>query len=169
MAENMQTLDIEDVSLFTNEEVRAVDTAELDRLIADMRQAEADYEEAKKVSDGKFHIREQKRQLVLQTLVACGKSKYYVDGLGTASVIPDYSVPTPKTIEEKRQLFQYIRKTYNDDALMSLLSINYQSLNAFVKQELELHKEDPTFAVPGVGAPKAENKIRFTSERKKKA
>lgn len=163
----MENLDLEDLSQFTNEEVRAVDTAELDKLIAEMRQAESEYDEAKKIATEKNAIREEKRQLVLDTLKACGKSKYHVDGLGTASLVTVMSVNTPKTIDEKRELFKYIRAQHGDDALMALLSINYQSLNSFVRTELETHKDDPAFIVPGVGAPKSETDIRFRSEKAK--
>lgn len=163
----MQELSLEDLSQFTNEEVRAVDTAELDKLIQEMREAEEEYDRAKAISSEKNAIREEKRQLVLDTLKACGKSKYHVDGLGTASLVTTMSVNTPKTVEEKRELFKYIRSQHGDDALMALLSINYQSLNSFVRTELETHKDDPAFTVPGVGAPKAETDIRFRSEKPK--
>lgn len=165
--ETTHALDLEDLSQFTNEEVRAVDTAELDSLIEEMRKAEEEYDKAKAVASDLGKVRDQKRQLVLDTLKACGKSKYHVDGLGTASLVTVMSVTTPKSLEEKRELFKYIRTKHGDDALTALLSINYQSLNSFVRTELETHKDDPAFIVPGVGAPKAETDIRFRSEKAK--
>jgi hypothetical protein len=70
-----------------------------------------------------------------------------------------FSVKTPKSIEDKRLLFQYIRETYGQDVLDEYRTVNYQTLNAFYKQECE-HLGDGA-KVPGLEEPTLDISLGF--------
>lgn len=140
----------------------SVDVAALDNLVREMKAAEAEYEEAKKASTEKLRKYEEIEKKVMDTLVACGKSKWIVDGLGTAYLINKFVTKTPKTNEDKKALFDYINNKYGSDTLISKLSINHQTLNSFCNEERELlAKEGKLAKIPGTEDPVHETYLGF--------
>jgi len=140
----------------------SVDVTALDNLVKEMKAAEAEYDEAKKVSTEKLRKYEEIEKKVIDTLVACGKSKWFVDGMGTAYLINKYVVKTPKTNEEKKALFDYINNKYGSDTLIAKLSINHNTLNSFVNEERDLlAKEGKLAKIPGIEDPTHETYLGF--------
>lgn len=135
----------------------------LDELIREMKRLDDEKDAQKEVLAGHTARYEDARSAVLSALKSVGKSKYYVDGLGTAFVATRYSFKTPKETSEKAALYDYITATHGEDVLGAMVSINSMTLNAFCKKELEaaLDKGDADFLIPGVGAPTAEEKVNF--------
>lgn len=125
----------------------------LRKLMEEKVELEKDYTAKKEIASAAYEKLEAVKHKILEYLKAANLDNHKVPGLGTAYIISKLAVTTPKTIEEKRELFEYIRKNHGDDALTAYLSINHNSLNAFYNQEAERHKEDPLFSVPGIGEP----------------
>lgn len=67
-----------------------------------------------------------------------------------------FSVQTPKTMEQKKDFFQWLHGK-GEEVYWSYATINSQSLNGLYKQELEIAKEkgDFDFKIPGLGEPTA--------------
>jgi len=76
-----------------------------------------------------------------------------------------YSVQTPKSIQEKKEFFEWLNSK-GDEVYWSYTSVNSQSLNALYKAELEVAKSEGNleFKIPGIGEPTA---TPILSRRKK--
>lgn len=93
---------------------------------------------------------------VIMQALADAKLKSFKSGAGLVTLVTRYSVQTPKTIDEKRSFFDWL-KDKGDEIYWTYMTVNSQSLNALYKTELELAKEagDFDFRLPGIGEPKA--------------
>lgn len=81
--------------------------------------------------------------------------KQHIPEYGTIYRKKNFSVKTPKTLEQKEALFGWIGESKGRDVLRSMLSINSQTLNSFYKAEMEVAKEEGNvdFALPGIDTP----------------
>jgi hypothetical protein len=148
---------------------KEISTAELDKVIIEMRELRKDYEEKKKLSNEAHAVYKESEDRVLGLLKATKKSKYSVDGYGTAYTITKYVVATPKTSDSKKQLFDYIKVKHGPDALMGMVSINHQTLNSFYNSEAkEYAAKGEMFVLPGIGEPTTEESVGFRSDGQSK-
>lgn len=138
-----------------------LEVAEMDQLVATYRSARMDYEAKKQEATDLYHKLEEAEAKVRNALLTSGKSKYFVDGIGTVSMVSKSSYGTPKSIEEKAALFDYIRRTHGQEALMNYLSIHSASLNSFANKELD---GNPTLEIPGLKTPTVTMELRFRKE-----
>lgn len=135
-----------------------ISTAELDALVVEMQAQWLIYEalnEDAKAQRAKHDATEAK---LLDLLKKAKKTKWQVDGVGTAYLINKYQYVTPKTVTDKQRLFNYIKLRHGDEALMGLLSINANTLNAFANKEKE---ESPLAEIPGLPAPTHRESLGF--------
>lgn len=141
----------------------AITTEQLDHLIKEMKRLDDEKDEAKKAHSEASEKYEAARDAVLSALKACGKSKYYVDGLGTAFIASRLSFQTPKEIEQKDAFFKWIAETHGDDVLKGMVTVNSQTLNGFCKREFEaaLERGDADFKIPGINEPTAQETVNF--------
>lgn len=141
---------------------REVSTVEMDEAIMAMQQARKakdEHKEAGKKLEEAYDLAQAK---VLELLEASGKTKYFVEDLGTVNVINKFTVKVPKELTTKRQLFAWIKEQHGPDALDALLSINSLTLNAFVNEQKTI---DPLVEIPGLDAPTHEKVLRFTAKK----
>lgn len=143
------------------EQTEALDLTQMDELVATYKALRTDYEEKKKIQAEAYHKYEEAESKLINALVSSGKSKYFVDGIGTVFLSSKSSVTTPKTVEEKAALFQYIQEKYGQEALMNYLGIHSGTLNSFVNKELE---NDPTLKIPGLTTPTVTTELRFRKD-----
>lgn len=122
-----------DLSQWVASEMKPVNTNELSKLITEMFEykksadfIEAEFENAKDA----FNIAEEK---VLKALIASNLKKYSVPGIGSVSTTREFSASVPTTIEDKRAFQAILRKSFGDDFLESVLSINSQKLQTIYK------------------------------------
>lgn len=136
----------------------------------DFDQAVREYAEARdKVADMETQLKPlkaektEKENKVLAMLAATKKEKYHVADVGLVFTATRTSVTTPKNIEDKQKLFDYIEEKYGRETLMDYLSVNSQRLNSFFKQEDDLATQDgiADFKLPGVGDPASFTQLRF--------
>jgi len=146
----------------------SITVEELDKLVRDMKVARDAYEVKSQESKALYAEYVKKDNEVMQALDASGKSKYTVDGLGTVSVVSSLKVRTPKTIEEKQAFLDYISNKYGQEVMIDKVSFNYQSLNAFYKEEFNQADNKAAFSIPGLESPEEERHTRWLSERVKK-
>jgi hypothetical protein len=78
--------------------------------------------------------------------------KYHVEGFGLIFTSERFTVPTPKSVEAKKEFGKYLQKK---GIFWELMSVNSQTLNSFYKTEMEaaIAKGDVDFKVPGIGEP----------------
>lgn len=142
---------------------------EMDELLAAREKAWELYEEAKKVSSALYATAEEFDGKLLAALKAANKTKYHVDGLGTVSLVSKLTVTVPNTIEAKKQFFSYLLGR-GEDVLLSLQTVNSNSLNSWYNQAREEFSADggQGFLVPGISDPTLRETLRFNKERAKK-
>lgn len=146
-----------------------ISTEELDRAIVTMRELRKHYEDKKKESNEAHAIYKESEDKVLGLLKAAKKSKYVVDGVGTAYTINRYVVTTPKTPEAKTQLFDYIKSKHGGETLLGMVSINHQTLNSFYNSEAEEYAaKGEMFILPGIAEPTNEESVGFRSDGQNK-
>lgn len=156
---------MEENDLSAWEQPTEVNLATLDGMVKELVELRKIYAEKKDASSKAAAEVDAMEAKISSVLQASGKSKYFVDGLGTAYLINKYVVKTPKDNQSKHLLFEYIKGRHGEDVLMSKLSINHQSLNAFYNEEVSaLAKEGKVGEIPGVEAPVHEVHLGFRKE-----
>lgn len=140
-----------------------IDVSAMDAMIHEYQRKRQAHEEAKEVASAKYKELEEIENKVLSTLEATGKSKYFVDGIGTVSKISKYVVRVPKDLEDKRKMFAWLAENHGPDVRDTMLSINHQTLNSFYNAEEESRRKlgNPNFSIPGVELPVEEKSLRF--------
>jgi hypothetical protein len=144
----------------------SITVEQLDAYIKEYVEAREIYEAAKEVSSEKYNLLQHVENKCMEALKAVGKKSYKLEGVGLFSRVMKEVVTTPKTIEDKRELFCWIGGKYGTDVLDDMLSINHNKLNSFYNEEVEKAK-DPLFKIPGIGAPTYVENVSFRKESKK--
>lgn len=144
----------------------AVTVEQLDALVKDYQAKREAYEAAKKIASEKHGIYEEAENKLVNTLKAAGKKSYKVDGVGNAIITHKSVIQVPKDTDSKRALWQWIESNYGVDSLHEMLSINSMKLTSWYNQEVERHKDDPLFSIPGIAAPTVVENLSFRRETK---
>lgn len=134
-----------------------ISTAEIDKAVVTMIDLDAVRDEKKKIYQDADAAYEKQRAHVLDLLTRTGKTKYFVEGVGTVSKAVKYSVSMPKDPDEKVKVLNYF-KSLGDDVYNNIVNIYYQSLNAYYNQ---MREQDPSFSIEGVGEPQRNEELRF--------
>lgn len=149
---------------------RTLTMTEMDALIVENQKLWTDYEEKKKISSEAFHKAEESDAKICQALKDAGKTSFKVDGLGTITIVQTESVTTPKSNEDKKKFFKYLRETAGDEVMFTYMTVNSQSLNSWYKKKVEEVANAGNllgFQVPGIDAPTMKESLRFNQDRKK--
>lgn len=144
-------------SLSEWEQPNAISTQDMDDAIKKLQELDEDYERKKKISSEAHERYENQRVMVLEMLKKTGKKKYHVDGVGTVSMAIKLQVSAPKDPASKKEMLEYF-KSLGDELFNSYVSINHQTLNSYVKQQVEI---EPGFVMPGVGSLTETPELRF--------
>lgn len=106
-------------------------------------------------------------QALIQALRDAGKTKYFVDGVGTISIVPKFQVCLPATMADKEKLFAYLQ-AQGHDVYMDWVSVNSSTLNAryTAKAEEAAARGEVGFSIPGIAAPTTRQTLRFTQAKK---
>ncbi len=134
--------------------------AQMDQLVAQMKEARALYDDLKKQSSEAYKQLESIEDKVVAALKATGKSKYSVDGVGTVSWYVKESFTTPKSNEDKVKLFNFISDKYGKETLLAMTSIHSATLNSFANKE----SEEGVMEIPGLAAPTGTEVLSFRKD-----
>lgn len=136
-------------------ETKEVTTQELDEAVIAYKLAKDEYDKASAVSSEKNSDAEKKKQNLLDLLTAAGKSSYIVENVALISVSLKTQVTTPKTIEQKEQLFKWVENRLGREALIAYQTVNYQSLNSLYNSEMKeaLEKGEEWNGIDGLDMP----------------
>lgn len=131
-----------------------ITTQQMDDALVEFHQAKREYDEAKSESNAKHGLMEEKKYVLMEMLKATGKSKYQVDGHGTATLNEKLKVTTPKDVESKAALFEWLKNKHGDVGATALMSVNANTLNKIFNDEFQEARESGTaddFEIPGLG------------------
>jgi len=121
----------------------------------------AKIDEMQKIVDAEKKIFGQQQAEILRQMEALELEKQHIKGFGTIFQKTERSVKVPKTVEEKLELFAWIKDNKGEDVLNRYLTINSRSLNSFYKEELEIAKEEGNvnFKIAGIEEPQVYYKL----------
>ena len=150
---------------FELEQTREVTTAELDDLVKALKQARNDYDLASSISSEKHEAVKELELKLIDLLTAAGKSSYEVDNIARVTVVSKTQVTVPKTIEQKEQLFTWLKDKYGVDGMLAYQTINYQSLNSMYNKELEAAIDGGYLLdIPGLDLPQVVRTLQVRSK-----
>ncbi len=141
-----------------------MDIKELDELVEMYAEARNTYDdcmtEVKKVKE----LADVFEHKVHEALLAIGKDKYFVNGIGTVSLDkPKLSVRVPKGLTEIREFKAWLTLKFGIDVADAKLTVNSATLNKLYNdesKEAEL-KGIPFVSIPGIGEPTEYQKMKF--------
>jgi hypothetical protein len=143
---------------------REVSVNELDALVKQLKESRQQYDLAKAISSEKYSICEELEKKLIDLLNESGKSVYEVEGCARVTVVSKTQVTTPKTIEAKEALFNWIENHMGKDARLAYQTINYQSLNSLYNKELERALESgEEINIPGLDLPMVVKSLQVRS------
>ena len=146
---------------WTEEPKEKISVEQLDQLVELMAKERREYDEAKAVSTELYNRLETTKARIQKLLELAGKTSWKVDGLGTTSIAHKLNYKFPVDVEDRKKVFEYI-KAQGEDTLTSMLTINYNTFNAFCKAEFETAAaEKRALEIPGVDLPTEKKEIRF--------
>jgi hypothetical protein len=114
-----------------------ISVAEMDDNLAYLRKLKDDYAEKDKIKKEAYAVMKAQEEKVISMLERTGKKKYVSDS-GTATRVDELSVKTPKTPEEKRAFFNWIRNNLGDQAHDIYMTVNSRTLNTLYKEQSEI-------------------------------
>jgi hypothetical protein len=140
-----------------------VKVTELDQLCIELFKQKAvveEHEDALKDQNQKYA---ELKAEVISYMEHLEKDKYPVKGHGTLSLSDRFSVRVPKTLEEKKALFEYLKEK---GIFFEMASVNSQTLNSFYKAEMEeaAKQGNTDFSIPGVGEPNHQRTLSIRKE-----
>lgn len=147
-----------------------ITTQELDARAKAYNEAYAAYEKQKAVASELFKEAERLEGKLIEALEQAGKSKYHVEGVGTFYFSDKLVVTTPKTIPDKKALFDYVLQNHGEDFFLSTASINHQTLQKLYNTDFETFKETnpelaAEFHIPGLQPPTSKRSLGLRGEK----
>lgn len=119
------------------------------------------YNEAKLIAS-KLHSELEYAYSEMATLLEEQELTSYKGKKATFSYSYEESVQTPKSIEDKKNLAEYIKSLGGEEAFWNMFGINSQSLNAFYKEQLNQAVQEGNFDFNMPGVIKSPPRIKFT-------
>lgn len=142
-----------------------ISVSEMDANLAKLRELKeihAEKEKAKKAAYAEYKAQEDK---IIRMLEATGKRKYVSDA-GQATLVNELSVQTPKTPEQKRAFFNWIRENLGEDAHDVYMTVNSRTLNNLYKEQSEVFAaKGEVLSIDGINDPITVTKLSFTKAK----
>lgn len=141
---------------------REVSTAELDEVARSLRLAKEVYTERKAASDEAYGAVKEAEAKLISLMKDAGKTKYIAEGIGSISISTNLSVQTPKSPEQKKAFFNWVRETMGDDAYYAYMTVNSNSLNSLYRNKVEEYgARGEVLDIDGLLPPSESTKLSF--------
>lgn len=150
-----------------NSGAKTLDLETMEALSKDYLKTWDEYEQFKKAASEKYEVFQGVEQKILAALRDAQKSKYSAE-VGAFAVSVKSTVKVPSTIEAKKQFFAYLKKM-GDDLMLSMQTVNSNSLNSWYVKTKEAAGDPPGFAIPGITESSSHTTLRFTGAKPKGA
>lgn len=134
---------------------------EMEELVGLLAQSKSELE---KLAEAEKEVQKTRRDIegkIMAKLKEIGNTGY-LSSIGRVDIRTSLSYKTPKEMESKKKLFDYI-KAKGEDVYIALLSVNSQTLNAWAKAETKAAAEANIFPfeIPGLEEPISYETIAF--------
>lgn len=140
-----------------------INLKELDNLVELYKLARDDYDVKKATASEANRIVEDYEKKLLEYLHISGKTKFYVENIGTISTVEKTYIATPKDNDSKELFFQWVESEYGKEGLLKYQTVNSQSLNSLFKLYKEEHPE--VTSLPGLGEASTTTELRFLKKK----
>ncbi len=92
---------------------------------------------------------------IIEALEIHDMTSFKVDGVANISISHRMSVPTPKTVEDKKAFFKWVADNKGEEVRDAMMTVNSQTLNSFWKAEYESLSDDDKlmFQIDGLEMP----------------
>jgi hypothetical protein len=138
-----------------------VSTKELDTLIEMLMEARSDYETAKRLAGERNETVELLEEKLMQLLDDAEKS-VYVSDRARVTVVSKLQVTTPKTPEDKKSFFEWLKNKHGVEAMYTYMTVNHNSLNSLYNTEVEQARATGGLAiVDGIDAPTVRKSLQL--------
>lgn len=139
---------------------KEVSVAAMTEAVEQLREAKNDYADAKAVSDGKHAIMKEKEAYLVALLQDANITEYIAEGVGKVKLKVEPYVPTPKTPEQKKQFFEWIKNNMGLDAYYAYLNVNSNTLQSLYKEKLA-----DGIDIDGLDQPTTRTRLSLTKSR----
>lgn len=133
---------------------------EMDALVVKMKEAKQKYQDAKDISDLLYAEYGTAQAAVLEALENSNRTSY-ITGAGTrVTVSYAMSVQTPKSADEKKAFFEWLRTNKGDDVADAYMTVNSNALNSLYNELTEeWARKGEVLQVDGLGEPVSRKKL----------
>lgn len=141
----------------------SITLAQMDDAIAAVKRARDEYKEAKAISDSLHEEQKRLEAIVISMMEQVEKTVYVCEGVGRVHVGYEMSVQTPKTPEDKKAFFDWLRNNMGEDVADAYQTVNSQSLNSLYNSLTEEYAaRGQILSIDGLGEPIARVKLSLT-------
>ena len=138
-------------------ETTPITLEQMDALLKKYSEDRAAYEAKKKEASDLYKVVEASEKMLMNALRTANRGKYEVEGVGMAYIVEKEAYTVPKSNEDKTLLFNYIKDKYGPEVLMTMVGINFQTLNSWANQEVE----SGVMQIPGLAQPTMQESLSF--------
>ena len=143
------------------EEQSQITVNEMDNLIERLREAKDEYKiksDASKIAKAEYDTIQLKLLAALEEL----DKDSYIAKSGRITRVTKMAVRVPKTLDEKRAFFTWLRETRGDEVADSYMSVNSQSLNTLYNEMVdEYASRGEILTMEGVEPPTLRESLSF--------
>lgn len=133
---------------------KGISVQEMEKNIEHLYALKQRYEEIKSDASAAHKDFKKQEERVIALLEQVNKKSFKVDGLVNVTRVEKLSVPTPKTVDERKAFFNWLKEYYGEDVMYSYMSVHSQSLNTLYNQVMEeANNKQIKISIDGVAMP----------------
>jgi hypothetical protein len=142
------------------EEKGDVSIDDMTAAVRQLREAKNLYDTKKLESNALHAEMKTLEERVTGLMKLAGLTEFTATGYGKVSLSELLSVKTPKSPDEKKAFFSWVRENMGDDAYYAYMSVNSASLNSMYRHKVEEYGErGEVLEVAGLEAPTSYTKL----------
>lgn len=128
---------------------------ELQEKIKALKEMDERYKNKKKEAEELNGFCDALKVEIIEALESHEMTSFKVDKIANVSITHRMSVPTPKTVEDKKAFFQWVADNKGEEVRDAMMTVNSQTLNSFWKAEYESLDDDAKlmFQIDGLEMP----------------
>jgi hypothetical protein len=145
------------------EVTRQTTLADMDNAIRLMKEAQEEYRASDKIAKEAYAKFQHLEATVIKMMEENGKELYIAEGVARVKISHIMSVQTPKTVDEKKAFFNWLKQNCGEDVHDAYMTVNSQSLNSLYNDLTEQYAaRGEILMIEGLGEPTSRTKLSIT-------
>lgn len=117
---------------------KEISIKEMELELTELKSLKEKYKKANDAAkEANAQMKEQEAKII-DMLKASGQKTFIAGGIGRATLVDKLSVKTPKSIDEKRALFNWIKDNLGEETRDAYMTVSSASLNKFYQEQNDL-------------------------------